>query len=363
MMTIGPELKNRKKSLIIPIFIMNSGCPHRCVFCNQEITAGRFPTKITEEHFNAQVNAYLKWNKTKAEKVEIAFYGGSFTGIDPDYQSRLLHMADSFIAEGVVDSIRVSTRPDYISEERLSFLKKYKVSTVEIGAESFVDKVLESSGRGHDADAIVNAMKLLKEKGFTTGLHLMAGLPKDTKEGFMYSVEKVIDLKPDMARIHPVIVFKETDLAKKYVAGEYRPLELSEAVELCSLAWEKLSREGIRVIRMGVHITPDMEQEGIILAGPVHPAFGSLVMSRIFYHYTLKGLMDLSGDPGELIFILSERDVSSFRGLHNENVEKIKKVYPFAKFNIISKPDQPSGAIKLKTDSGLSMNIQLPGFN
>jgi len=342
---------------------MNSGCPHRCAFCNQEFTAGRFPTKITEEYFNAQVNAYLKWNKARSDKVEIAFYGGSFTGLDPDDQSRLLHMADSFIAEGVVDSIRVSTRPDYISEERLSFLKKYKVSTVEVGAESFIDEVLESSGRGHDADSIVNAMKLLKERSFRTGLHLMAGLPKDTKEGFMYSIEKVIELKPDTARIHPLIVFKETDLAKKFVAGKYKPLELSEAVELCSRAWEKLSREGIRVIRMGVQITPDMEQEGVILAGPVHPAFGSLVMSRIFYKYTLNGLMNVSGDPGELLFILSERDVSSFRGWHNENVEKIKNLYPHAKVNITSKPYQPSGAISLKTDSGLSMNIQIPGFN
>ena len=142
--------QSHSNPLIIPIFIMNSGCPHRCIFCNQKITAGNFPPKITKEFFDSEVESYLTWNKDKSRKVEIAFYGGSFTGVDPAYQEELLSWAYSFIQNGLVNSIRISTRPDYIKENNLPLLKKYGVTTVEIGAQSFIDEVLQFAQRGHD---------------------------------------------------------------------------------------------------------------------------------------------------------------------------------------------------------------------
>ena len=203
--------------LIIPVFIMNSGCPHRCVFCNQKISAGNFPEKITREYFDRTVTSYLEWNKDKTRRVEIAFYGGSFTGIDSGDQEALLAMADAFIQRGLVHSIRISTRPDYIFEKQLSMLKKYNVATVEIGAESFVDDVLRYAGRGHCAADTEKAVMMLKKYGFKTGLHLMAGLPGDTAEGFDYSLDRTIELSPDTARIHPVLVFAGTALAEEFL--------------------------------------------------------------------------------------------------------------------------------------------------
>jgi len=358
----GGVENSHSNPLIIPIFIMNSGCPHRCIFCNQNVTAGNFPLKITKEFFNSEVKSYLAWNKDKSRKVEIAFYGGSFTGVSPDYQEELLSWAYSFIQGGLVNSIRISTRPDYITENNLPLLKKYGVTTVEIGAQSFIDEVLQFTQRGHDSAAIIKAMKFLKDHGFRTGLHLMAGLPKDTREGFIYSIDKTIELQPDTVRIHPVIVFSGTTLAEALREGTYNPLKLSDAIELCRLAWEKLSAAGIRIIRMGVQLTREMEKDGIVLAGPIHPALGSLVLSSIFYDHTIKLLDKVSPNTNELRFSLSERDMSNFRGLNNVNISAIKKLYPRTNLIVESFPNQTRGVISVATDSGKTFTLNIPGI-
>lgn len=348
--------------LIIPIFIMNNGCPHRCIFCNQKITAGKFPLKITKDYFDTETHSYLAWNKDKSRKVEVAFYGGSFTGIDPDYQEELLSWANAFIKRKLVHSLRISTRPDYISTDKLTLLKKHGVDTVEIGAQSFVDDVLQKAQRGHDAEDTKKAITILKQNGFKTGIHLMIGLLGDTKEGFLHSINKTIELKPDMVRIHPVIVFKNTVLADKFKEGEYKPLDLPDAVELCRLAWERLSLAGIRIIRMGLQMTREMENEGAVLAGPIHPAFGTLVFSSVFYNYVIRCLSDVSQNTKEIHFKLSQSDISSFRGLNNSNMKAIKKLYPLTNFIVESAKNQARGKIYITVDSGMSHVLKIPGL-
>ena len=354
--------QSHSKPLIIPIFIMNSGCPHRCIFCNQKVTAGNFPSQITKEFFDNEVKSYLDWNKKRSSPVEIAFYGGSFTGICPDYQETLLSWANSYIEDGLVNSIRISTRPDYIATDNLSLLKKYNVSTVEIGAQSFNNEVLRFARRGHDAASTVLAMNMLKDRGFQTGLHLMAGLPKDTKDGFINSVNKAIELMPDTVRLHPLIVFRDTALAEEFKLGRYKPLEMAEAVDLCRKAWEKLSSAGIRVIRTGLQVTEAMEREGAVFAGPFHPAFGSLVFSSIFYNSTIKLLADVPQDTKEIRFNVSSQDMSSFRGMANMNIAAIKKLYPHANLIVESISGQKRGEISVATDLGKSFTLKIPGI-
>jgi histone acetyltransferase (RNA polymerase elongator complex component) len=344
--------RNSGKPLIIPVFIMNSGCPHQCIFCNQKISAGNYPLELTENIFKAEVESYLKWNKDKKRAVEIAFYGGNFTGLDPVYQKKLLSWANSYIQAGLVNSVRISTRPDYINGDNLILLKENGVATIEIGAQSFIDEVLKFSQRGHNAAVISDAMMLLKDYDFKTSLHLMAGLPKDTKEGFIYSLDKTIELKPDMVRIHPVIVFTGTILAEKFLQGKYHPLELSHAVELSCLAWEKLSAAGIRVIRIGLHMTKEMENANAVLAGPIHPSLGSLVLSSVFYNRTIKLLDNIPHATPEICFNLSKYDVSSFRGLNNVNISAIKKLYPRTKIVIESFTRQKAGVISVAYAKG-----------
>ena len=355
--------QSHSKPLIIPIFIMNSGCPHRCIFCNQKITAGNYAAQITKDFFDTEVKSYLDWNKKRSSKVEIAFYGGSFTGISEAYQETLLSWASSYVEDGQVNSIRISTRPDYITQDCLSLLKEYNVSTVEIGAQSFNDEVLRFAQRGHDAAATVLAVKTLKDHGFRTGLHLMVGLPKDTPDGFINSLNKAIELMPDTVRLHPLIVLGGTALAEEFRLEKYKPLELAEAIDLCCQAWEKLSAAGIRVIRIGLQATEAMEEEGAVLAGPFHPAFGSLVLSSIFYNHTLKLLASIPTDTKELRFNLSSQDMSSFRGMANVNIAAIKKLYPRTNLIVESNIGQRRGVISVATESGKSFTLSIPGIN
>jgi histone acetyltransferase (RNA polymerase elongator complex component) len=356
------KVKNNGKPLIIPLFIMNKGCPHRCIFCNQKISAGNYPLKLTKNIFKAEVESYLKWNKDKKRIVEIAFYGGNFTGLDAAYQKELLSWANSYIRAGLVNSVRVSTRPDYITVDKLILLKENGVTTIEMGAQSFVDEVLKFSHRGHTAAVISDAMMLLKDYDFQTSLHLMVGLPKDTKEGFIYSLDKTIELKPDMVRIHPVLVFTRTILAEKFREGKYHPLKLSEAVELSCLAWEKLSAAGIRIIRIGLHLTKEMENDNSVLAGPMHPSLGSLVLSSVFYNRTIKLLDNIPHDTPKIRFHLSNNDVSSFRGLNNANISAIKNLYPRTKIVVESFARQKPGVISVAADKGKLVSASVSGI-
>lgn len=352
----------RQKPLIIPIFIMNRGCPNRCIFCNQKIAAGSFDPEITKAFFDAEVASYLQWNKDKLRTVEIAFYGGSFTGLSHDYQQKLLSWAHAYIHKGKVESIRISTRPDYIDEARLKFLHEWGVRTVEVGAQSFNDDVLKKARRGHDAEAINRAIRLLKSHGFKTGLHLMAGLPGDSRESFMHSLEKTVELKPDTARIHPVLVLADTDLACEFKEGRYEPLSLSEAVFRCLLAWEMLSPAGIRIIRFGLQTTPEMNKEGAVLAGPVHPSFGSLVYSAVYHSCTVKLLSRISNPGGKLHFSVNQREMSHFRGYKGRNLDAIKKLYPEAVVVVDSDPAGTPGRISLMTETADVFFLDIPGI-
>jgi radical SAM superfamily enzyme len=351
-----------RKPLIIPIFIMNRGCPQHCIFCNEKIAAGNFPPEVTQNYFAAEVASYLRWNKDKMRRVEIAFYGGSFTGLPPDDQKRLLSWADIYIQKGQVESIRISTRPDYINDEQLIFLHRNGVRTIEIGAQSFNDQVLHNIGRGHDARATETAIQLLKARGFKTGLHLMAGLPGDTRESFLSTLQRTVELQPDTARIHPVLVFKDTPLADEFLCGRYHPLTLEEAVDWCRLAWETLAPAGISIIRFGLQMTPEMSQEGAVLAGPLHPSFGSLVYSAVFYSAILKLLGDVPEHTRTLRFQVAQRDLSHFRGFGNKNIEAIKRLYPDAQIVIDSVREGLPGHLSLNTGAGEFFSFNIPGI-
>lgn len=351
-----------QNALVIPIFIMNRGCPEKCTYCNEKIAAGDYPQMISKDLFNAEVESYLRWNKDKLRSAQIAFYGGSFTGLAPDYQNQLLSWAGDYIRRGLIESIRISTRPDLIDEDVLVFLKKHGVQTVEIGAQSFDDRVLKSVNRSHDAAATTKAVLLLKSHGFQTGLHLMAGLPGDNREGYIRSLACTVALKPDMVRIHPVLVFNHTALADEYRQGRYQPLGLAEAVDLCVLAWEMLTPEGISIIRMGLQTTQEMSRAGAVLAGPMHPAFGSLVYCALYYKNTLKLLKGIPQNVRQLRFDISEQESSHFRGQKSENIARLKELYPNAQILIKTAPATARGRIAVQTDTGKSMSVSIPGM-
>ncbi|MBQ6617917.1 MAG: radical SAM protein, partial [Phascolarctobacterium sp.] len=246
---------------IIPIFIPHAGCPHQCVFCNQKTISGQKTAAL--EGAKEQINRWLERVKPSVEN-EAAFYGGSFTGLDITLQKELLALTDELLARKVIGSVRLSTRPDYIDDERLELLRNHGVKLVELGVQSLDDKVLAAAERGHAAEQVTNAVALLKKYDFKVGLQLMVGMPEQDFASVKDTVEKVLVLKPDIARIYPLLVIKGTPLAKNYEAGEFEPLSLEEAVEQAAYMYKKLSEAGIKIIRVGLQPDDELCAEGNI---------------------------------------------------------------------------------------------------
>jgi histone acetyltransferase (RNA polymerase elongator complex component) len=214
------------------------------------------------------------------------------------------------------------------------------VRAIEIGAQSMDDGVLGESGRGHTAEDVRRAAGILKERGFETGIHLMAGLPGDSREIFEASVADVIRLRPDTVRIHPVLVFRDTELADRHQRGDYRPLTLEEAVSWCKVALVRFTTAKIPVIRLGLHATGAMEKKGNVLAGPWHPAFRSLVEAALFREMALELISKAGGISAGQVFHVAPADMSNFNGMGRENLAFLE-----GRFG--------SGAVSAKQDSAL----------
>lgn len=264
---------SRKKMLIIPVFIPFGGCGHKCVFCDQNGITGALAMP-QEKDVIGTIEKYLSTWKGGG-RVEAAFYGGSFTGLPVEVQKRYLECAARFVIDGRVHGIRVSTRPDYVSEEVVSFLKGNKVTTVELGAQSMSDGVLRLSGRGHTAEATVKAVKALKAARFKVGLQFMPGLPGDTFKSIVETTDAVVALGPDFVRVYPTLVLKGTALHAMYVKGDYAAWGLDDMVEACKEVFARLAKAGIPVIRAGLQTTDGLLES--LVAGPYHPSFRQLV--------------------------------------------------------------------------------------
>ena len=318
---------------ILPIFIPHAGCPHQCVFCNQKTISGQKSAAVPEA--KSQIERWLKWLKPSKDN-EAAFYGGSFTGLDLVLQKELLALTDALIKQAVIGSVRLSTRPDYIDAERLELLKQHHVKLVELGVQSLDDAVLKMAERGHSAAAVYAAHALLKEECFKTGIQLMVGLPGQGFASVQQTAAEVAQLKPDIARIYPVLVIKDTPLAASYARGEYVPLNLEDAVEQGAYVYKVLTKAGIKVIRIGLHPDEELCTPGNIVAGPFHPSMGELVKGRVLRNHFTPILQELvtSGAQG-VIFHCPRRYESKLRGLKSCNLAYWQQLFPNLQITIM----------------------------
>jgi histone acetyltransferase (RNA polymerase elongator complex component) len=337
--------------MIIPLFVMYGGCPHRCIFCNVKKIAGNCRRHISAETLRETVLIHRATVKKKGP-VQIAFYGGSFTAMEREYQAELLGAARSLVRCGLIDGIRISTRPDYLDEDRIALLEEFGVGTVEIGAQSLVDDVLTRAGRGHSAAEVIGTMTRLKKRGFETGVQLMAGLPGDTPARFARTIEGTIALAPHMVRIHPTLVLPDTPLAESYARGEYAPLGMEEAIQACKWALRKFTAAGIPVIRIGLQTTAEMEAAGGVIAGPFHPAFRSLVEEELFLDMAAALLASGEGRGEDASFFLSPRDTSHLRGYRNRNLLLLKTRFGLKDVNLCTDPERKRGSLALRASDG-----------
>jgi histone acetyltransferase (RNA polymerase elongator complex component) len=334
--------------IIIPIFLPNLGCQERCLFCNQKATAEGIPSFFSIRRLIESSLIGLPSDKNDREK-QIAFYGGSFTATSREDQVQYLKEIQPFLDSGMIDSIRISTRPDALDEEVLQLLKEYGVKTVELGTQSMIDEVLLLSKRGHSVEDTVSAISRLKKWGFELGLQLMIGLPGDTFDRFLQTLDQIIDLKPDFVRIHPTLVLKGAPLENLWRNGKYSPLSLDEAIQWLKRGLLKLERTSIPVARVGLQPTRDLDRN--FLAGPYHPALHQLIDSAIFLDMA-KHLLKISSNGPQTIFLCNPKDVSNLRGQRNENILKLKKHFELSGILIEERHELTRGSLRLQTYKG-----------
>lgn len=336
---------------IIPIFIPHAGCPHQCVFCNQKTISGQKSAALVEA--KAQIERWLQWIKP-SKANEAAFYGGSFTGLNMDLQEQLLALTDELFDKGIIGSVRLSTRPDYIDEARLTLLKEHHVELVELGVQSLDDAVLQRAERGHRAEAVYAAHQLLRDFGFKTGIQLMVGMPQQDFVSVQKTARKVAALRPELARIYPLLVIKDTPLAQSYAKGEFAPLSLEEAIEQSAYVYKTLRSAGIKVIRIGLQPDDELCAEGNIVAGPFHPAMGELVKSRALRnHFTPIMQQLVAGGAEGVIFHCPRKMESKLRGLKNCNMQYWQGLFPALKITIM--PSSGAGINLCKMGSACGM--------
>ena len=328
------------KHYIIPIFVPHLGCPNDCVFCNQKSISGQ-QKMITKEDIRNTIDFYLENIKDKEAKKEVAFFGGSFTGIDVEKQEEFLQTAYGYIKKGKIDSIRISTRPDYIDKTILKRLKKYKVKTIELGVQTANDYILKQCKRNHTFEDVKKASKLIRWYGFNLGHQMMVGLPDSTKIDEINTARELIKLKPKMVRIYPVLVIKNTRLEKDYLDGKYKPLTVIQAVETCKEIVPMFMKKGIEVIRIGLQNTDEITDPSIkgseVVAGPYHPAFRQLVESSLWYDNIIEKMKELNVKVKKVKITVNPKDVNNVIGHKRENIDKLKDMY---ELDLIVKQDE-----------------------
>ncbi|MCP4114657.1 MAG: radical SAM protein [Desulfobacteraceae bacterium] len=326
----------KQKPLVIPIFIPHRGCPHKCAFCNQSIITNEQAMLPDRNRIRQEVDTYLQYKGTR-NRVQLAFFGGTFLGLPPEETRELLGIARELVTEKKIDTVRCSTRPDTITPERLDMAAQFSLTTVELGVQSMDDQVLSTARRGHTARDTENAARLLREYGIETGMQMMVGLPGDTDVSAMETARSIAALRPAFVRIYPLMVLKHSLIHQWHTRGSYTPMPLDHCVELVAALYRIFEENGIPVIRMGLQASEILQGEDAMAAGPWHPAFGHLVFSRLMLDKTLALLETFPGAGTSRTIALGVHPASEsrLRGDRNHNMKELKARYPLADFKIV----------------------------
>lgn len=327
------EFKNitsKEKQYTIPIFIPHNGCKNKCVFCNQVKISGKDaqPTTNQVDNIITEHLDYLK--ESKDYKIEIAFFGGSFTGLDINLQEEYLKVAYKYVVMGKVNSIRLSTRPDYINVKILKMLKKYKVKTIELGVQSMDDEILEKSKRGHKSIDVIRSSRLIKLFKINLGIQIMLGLPGSTFENECSTINQVIKINPSQLRIYPVYVIYPSELYDMYISGDYVPLSLDEAENRTSEIIKRCIETDIKIIRIGLQRTEIITQSNKKIIGPVCDNFAEYALSKIAREKLEEKIKEISFDntkKNRLKIYVDKRYISYVSAPHRKNIKYFEEKY------------------------------------
>lgn len=337
------------KPLVVPVFIPHAGCPHRCVFCNQTSTTGCTEPFPDASAVKKTIDLFLGYSGKDRRPIEIAFFGGNFLGLESRRITDLLAIAADYIHRGKAHGIRFSTRPDTIDQHTLDLISAFPVSTVEVGVQSMNDEVLWLVRRGHTSADTLRAVARLKEKPYQLGLQMMVGLPGDSESGAVSTSSRLAECEPDFVRIYPTLVLKGSPLARWLADKRYTPLALDRCVQLVKSLYLMFARYGIRVIRMGLQPTSELNDNAAVLAGPYHPAFGELVHGAVFLDTVLTHLMEPLGeeplDRSALRLTVHPRNLSRINGHKRNNIKLLQSFLKLRSIDVNTDPELSSSMI------------------
>ena len=327
----------KKRHINIPVFIPHLGCPNNCTFCNQKTISG---VKNFDPDSVIPIIEEALSTVGESDTAEIAYFGGSFTGIDRDLMERLLSISKGYLDEGRVSSVRCSTRPDYINDEILDVLVKYGVDTVELGLQSVSEDVLSVCKRGHTFSDEAEACKRIKARGLRLGGQMMIGLPSSTLEDEIETARFIASSGASEARIYPTVVFRDTELCRSAISGEYVPLSVEDAVSRSAKVFGIFVSAGVKVLRIGLCDSENLHSEDTYFAGPNEAALGELVINRYYLDLLKEKLDGSSIEKGSELFIyVPKGHTSKVIGQHRKNKNHLLKEYAFSKIKIIESDD------------------------
>lgn len=305
--------------VVIPVFVSNLGCPHRCVFCDQT----QFSPPVRPQDIPEHVERFLSGARSSRSRRRIlGFFGGSFTGIEPGLLHAYLEVARDLIAAGTIHAAKASTRPDMVSEDVLDLLLAAGFEELEIGVQSMDDAVLAASARGHTRDDSIRACSLVRASGMRLGIQLMPGLPCEDNLSFRRTVDAVTGLGPDAARVYPAVVLEGTPLQALYLGGGYEPLSLDDALARTLHAVLRLEAQGCSILRMGLPQSASLR----VVAGPFHESFGFLVRARAFRVMAMRAIDALGRD---CMLSVNPRDVPELVGFRRQTLRELNFMYSF----------------------------------
>ncbi len=331
------------KHINIPIFIPHLGCPNQCIFCNQRYISGN--EVFHEENVEKEILKVLS-TANSDDICEIAFFGGSFTGIDIGLMIKLLDIAQKYVDDGKIDGIRMSTRPDYISQSIIDILQKYTISFVELGIQTMNDNILEYLKRGHKVSDTENAIKLLNNANINFVGQMMIGLPNSTLEDELFCAERICKMGASAARIYPTLVFKMTELEALTNDNEYTPISLEEAIERSASVLKVFYENNVPCIRIGLCDSENLHSDKTFVAGPNAPSIGEMVKSRLYYKLICEKLEHMIYD--EIIIECAKGKTSQIIGNKKENIKKLKDKFRLKSIKVEENEELILYEIKIK---------------
>lgn len=346
----------KKKTKIIPIFIPHQGCPNDCIFCNQKKITGK-GKYIDINEISKDIKNFLSTIDPMNNDIEIAFFGGSFTAIDIELQKNLLEIAFSYKKRKLVDRIRLSTRPDAIDEEILDMLENYSVDIIELGVQSLDEEVLSKINRGHTVEDTIKASQLIKQRGITLGHQIMPGVYGSSPAKDIETAKKSIEMNPNIVRIYPALTIRDTKMETLLNNNMYKPPSLEDSIEVVSYIYALYEVASIKIIRVGLQTTENINYDRDIVGGPFHPSYRQMVATNIMTSSLIWILKD--SKINELTIECDKKTINSFCG-----IRAIGKKYLIDKLNLYSikfRESTKENIVLLKFND-MEMNIEIIKF-